>query len=46
MRLPQGTYSINAVSASGASAGDTVYVPADKTNEEDFNDPGISSCVL
>ncbi len=46
MRLPRGTYSINAVSALGASAGDTVYVPADKTNEEDFNDPGISSCVL
>jgi hypothetical protein len=46
MRLPRGTYSINVVSAQGGSAGDTVYVPADETNEEDFNDPGISSCVL
>lgn len=46
MRLPRGTYSINAVSALGGSAGDTVYVPADRTNEEDFDDPGISSRVL
>jgi len=45
MRLPRGTYSINAVSAQGGSAGDTVYIPADKTNEEDFNDPDINSCV-
>jgi hypothetical protein len=45
MRLPRGTYSFNAVSAQGGSAGDTVYVPADRTNDEDFNDPAISSCV-
>jgi hypothetical protein len=40
MRLPRGTYSINAATTEG-SDGDTVYVPADKTNEEDFNDPGL-----
>ena len=45
MRLPRGTYWINAVAPSGDSAGDTVYVPADKTNEEDFNNPGYGSCV-
>jgi hypothetical protein len=46
MRLPRGTYSISlVVSALGVGAGDTVYVPADKTNEEDFNDPAIASCV-
>jgi hypothetical protein len=46
MRLPRGTYSINVVvSALGVGAGDTVYVPADKTNEEDFNDPAIAGCV-
>jgi hypothetical protein len=33
MRLPRGTYSINA-----GNVGDTVYVPADMTNEEDFDD--------
>jgi hypothetical protein len=39
MRLLRGTYSIDAVSGAGdGSAGDTVYVPADKTNEEDFNE--------
>ena len=43
MRLPTGTYSINAATAE-ASAGDTVYVPQDKTNEEDFNDPA-GGCV-
>jgi hypothetical protein len=45
MKLPRGTYSLNAVTAS-ASAGDTVYVPANETNEEDFDDPASSSCVL
>jgi hypothetical protein len=46
MRLLRGTYSINVVvSAPGVGAGDTVYVPADETNEEDFNDPAMSSCV-
>ena len=45
MRLPRGTYSINADAPSGDSAGDTVYVPADQTNEEDFNDPQNNSCV-
>jgi hypothetical protein len=43
MRLPAGTYSINAA-ASGGSAGDTVYVPAHRTNEEDFNDSSLM-CV-
>jgi hypothetical protein len=41
MRLPAGTYSINAVAASGGSAGDTVYVPKGRTNEEDFNDSSL-----
>jgi hypothetical protein len=40
MRLPRGTYSINAVAPSGDSEGDTVYVPAGKTNEEGFNESG------
>ncbi len=52
-RLPTGTYSINAVAAWGDSAGDTVYVPADKTNEETsmipascaWGDIGISGSV-
>jgi hypothetical protein len=44
IRLPTGTYSINAVTAWGGSAGDTVYVPADQTNEEDFEDSSLS-CV-
>jgi hypothetical protein len=38
MRVPRGTYSINVVSGSdGSSTGDTVYVPADMTNDEDFD---------
>jgi hypothetical protein len=45
MRLPAGTYFINAVSAQGASAGDTLYIPADKTIEADWDDPG-DMCVL
>ena len=45
MRLPRGTYSINVGAPSGDSAGDTVYVPAGNTNEEDFNDPADNSCV-
>jgi hypothetical protein len=44
MRLLAGTYSINAVSAWGDSAGDTLYIPADKTAEEDFNDSSLM-CV-
>jgi hypothetical protein len=44
MRLPVGTYTINAVAAWGDSAGDTVYVPAGKTNEEDFDDSSLM-CV-
>ena len=44
IRLPTGTYSINAVTAWGGSAGDTVYVPADQINEEDFDDSSLS-CV-
>jgi hypothetical protein len=44
MRLPTGTYSIDAA-AGGASAGDTVYVPANQTDEEDFDDPSIATCV-
>ncbi|MCW2936427.1 MAG: hypothetical protein JWM19_7389, partial [Actinomycetia bacterium] len=44
MRLLRGTYSINAVSPEGDSAGDTVYVPADMTNEEDFDDASLM-CV-
>jgi hypothetical protein len=46
MRLPRGTYSINADSGPGpghGSVGDTVYVPADQANEEDFNGP--DGCV-
>ena len=43
MRLPAGTYSINAVLA-GGSAGDTLYIPADKTIEEEFNDSSLM-CV-
>jgi hypothetical protein len=39
MRLPRGTYSIN-----DGLGGDTVYVPADMTNEEDFDDAGLM-CV-
>lgn len=35
MRLATGTYSINVV-AGGDGAGDTVYVPVNQTNEEDF----------
>ena len=41
MKLLAGTYSINA-GALGGSAGDSVYVPADKTNEEDFGDSGLT----
>jgi hypothetical protein len=44
MRLLRGTYFINAVSPEGDSAGDTVYVPADMTNEEDFDDASLM-CV-
>lgn len=45
MRLPRGTYSLNAVPGSDdSSAGDTVYVPADMTNEEDFDDASLA-CV-
>jgi hypothetical protein len=44
MRLLRGTYFINAVSPGGDSAGDTVYVPAGMTNEEDFNDASLM-CV-
>ena len=45
MRLLRGTYSLNAVPGSGdSSAGDSVYVPADKTNEEDFNGASLM-CV-
>jgi hypothetical protein len=44
LRLLRGTYFINAVSPGGDSAGDTVYVPADKANEEDFNDASLM-CV-
>jgi hypothetical protein len=44
MKLLRGTYSINAATAL-AGSGDTVYVPAGRTNEEDFNDPADSSCV-
>lgn len=44
LRLLRGTYFINAVSPGGDSTGDTVYVPADKTNEEDFNDASLM-CV-
>jgi hypothetical protein len=35
---------INAISPEGVSAGDTVYVPADMTNEEDFDDATLM-CV-
>jgi hypothetical protein len=45
MRLLAGTYFINAVSAQGASAGDTLYIPADKTIEADWDDPS-DMCVL
>jgi hypothetical protein len=44
LRLLAGTYSINVVSAWGDSAGDTLYVPADKTAEEDFDDSSLM-CV-
>jgi hypothetical protein len=44
IRLPTGTYSINVVWAWGASAGDTVYVPENQTNEEDF-DASSLMCV-
>ena len=44
MRLPTGTYSINAA-AGGDSVGDTMYAPADQTNEEDFDDPAIATCL-
>jgi hypothetical protein len=48
MRLLRGTYFlsvfINAVSPEGVSVGDTVYVPADMTNEEDFDDASLM-CV-
>jgi hypothetical protein len=46
MRLPTGTYSINAA-AWGDSVGDTMYAaPADQTNEEDFDDPAIGGVIL
>ena len=44
MRLATGTYSIEAA-AGGSSDGDTVYVPANQTNEEDFDDSSIATCV-
>ncbi|HEY6790497.1 MAG TPA: hypothetical protein VI365_24645 [Trebonia sp.] len=44
MRLLRRTYFINAVSPEGASDGDEVYVPADMTNEEDFDDASLM-CV-
>jgi hypothetical protein len=43
LKLPAGTYSLNATAA-GGSAGDTVYVPAGRTNEEDFDDASLM-CV-
>jgi hypothetical protein len=45
IKLPRGTYSITAGAGggSGYTVGDTVYVPAGGTNEEDFNDSG--ACV-
>jgi hypothetical protein len=42
LRLLRGTYFINVGDSAGD--GDTVYVPADKTNEEDFDDAS-SMCV-
>lgn len=45
VRLLAGTYSFNAVSASGDSSGDTLYIPAGKTIEEVATGPGIDGCV-
>jgi hypothetical protein len=45
MRLLSGTYFINAVTTEGDSSGDTLYIPADKTLEVDWNDPN-DGCVL
>ena len=44
MRLLAGSYSINAASAGGDSAGDKLHVPANKTIEEEFDDPSLM-CV-
>jgi hypothetical protein len=44
MRLLRGTYFINAFSSEGANTGNTVYVPADMTDEEDFDDASLM-CV-
>ena len=46
MRLLAGTYSFSAVSAWGDSAGDTLYIPADKTIEVDVTGAEAGSCVL